>query len=161
MDSSSKPPVKFWKGNNLLIEKHPKLEECKLIYFPKINDVRGNLSVMEGNRQVPFEIKRVFFLYDVPSGATRGGHAHKALQQVVIALSGSFDVILDDGYDRRTFFLNRPHYGLYIPPGVWGELGNFSSNSVALSLVSELYDENDYIRDYELFKRMVLEGGWK
>jgi uncharacterized RmlC-like cupin family protein len=91
----------------------------------------------------------------VPSGASRGGHAHKALHQVVIALSGSFDVILDDGYHRRSFFLNRPHYGLYIPPRVWRELENFSSNSVALSLVSQVYDESDYVRDYDDFKRQV------
>jgi len=136
------------------------LGKCKIVNFPKITDFRGNLSFIEEKHQIPFEIKRVYYLYDVPSGATRGGHAHKELQQLVIALSGSFDVVLDDGYDRRKFFLNRPHYGLYIPPRVWRELENFSSNSVALSLVSQVYDEADYVRDYDEFKRMI-ENGWK
>ncbi len=135
------------------------MDKCRLIYFPKITDARGNLSFIEENSQIPFQIKRVYYLYDVPSGATRGGHAHKALQQIIIALSGSFDVVLDDGKNKQSFFLNRPHYGLYIPPGVWRELENFSSNSVALSLVSELYDESDYIRDYDVFKRKVNNGG--
>jgi glyoxylate utilization-related uncharacterized protein len=140
----------------LLTEKYSVLNECTIIEFPKVTDFRGNLSFIEGNRQVPFQIKRVYYLYDVPSGASRGGHAHKALHQVVIALSGSFDVILDDGYHRRSFFLNRPHYGLYIPPRVWRELENFSSNSVALSLVSAVYDESDYIRDYDTFKEYAI-----
>jgi dTDP-4-dehydrorhamnose 3,5-epimerase-like enzyme len=145
----------------LLQEKFSILDKCKIVNFPKITDLRGNLSFIEENRQIPFEIKRVYYLYDVPSGATRGGHAHKSLEQIVIALSGSFDVVLDDGYERRKVFLNRPHYGLYIPPGVWRELENFSSNSVALSLVSQLYDETDYIRDYETFKRLIKNGAWK
>ena len=145
----------------MLQEKFSILDKCKIVNFPKITDLRGNLSFIEENRQIPFEIKRVYYLYDVPSGATRGGHAHKSLEQIVIALSGSFDVVLDDGYERRKVFLNRPHYGLYIPPGVWRELENFSSNSVALSLVSQLYDETDYIRDYETFKRLIKNGAWK
>ena len=145
----------------MLQEKCSILDKCKIVNFPKITDLRGNLSFIEENRQIPFEIKRVYYLYDVPSGATRGGHAHKSLEQIVIALSGSFDVVLDDGYERRKVFLNRPHYGLYIPPGVWRELENFSSNSVALSLVSQLYDETDYIRDYETFKRLIKNGAWK
>lgn len=127
-----------------------------MIYFPKITDFRGNLSFVEENSQIPFHIKRVYYLYDVPSGATRGGHAHKELQQIIIALSGSFDVLIDDGSKKRAVFLNRPHYGLYIPPGIWRELENFSSNSVALSLVSAIYDESDYIRDYEVFKKEVI-----
>ncbi len=137
------------------------LDDCKLIYFPKITDLRGNLSFIEENNQIPFQIKRVYYLYDVPSGATRGGHAHKALQQIIIALSGSFDVLLDDGVTKQNFFLNRPHYGLYIPPGVWRELENFSSNSVALSLVSAVYDESDYIRDYAVFKKGLVNNGSK
>jgi len=134
------------------------MSKCRIIDFPKIAEARGNLSVIEENRQIPFEIKRVYYLYDVPSGATRGGHCHKIMEQVLIALSGSFDVVLDDGFTRKSFFLNRPHYGLYIPPGIWRELENFSSNSIALSLVSTLFDEGDYIRDYETFKKMVKNG---
>jgi dTDP-4-dehydrorhamnose 3,5-epimerase-like enzyme len=144
-----------------LLQKCTILDRCKILNFPKITDLRGNLSFIEENRHIPFEIKRVYYLYDVPCGASRGGHAHKTLEQMVIALSGSFDVILDDGDERRKFFLNRPHYGLYIPPGVWRELENFSSNSVALSIVSEVYDESDYIRNYETFKRMINDGVWK
>ncbi|MDR0372314.1 MAG: FdtA/QdtA family cupin domain-containing protein [Nitrososphaerota archaeon] len=143
----------------MLVEPSSILDKCRIVNFPKVTDYRGNLSFIEENLQIPFQIKRVYYLYDVPSGASRGGHAHKELHQVVIALSGSFDVILDDGTSsRRTFFLNRPHYGLYIPPGIWRELENFSSNSVALSLVSLVYDEADYLRDYDAFKRWVANG---
>jgi dTDP-4-dehydrorhamnose 3,5-epimerase-like enzyme len=142
------------------LEKCGNLEQCKIINFPKVTDYRGNLSFIEENKHVPFDIKRVYYLYDVPSGATRGGHAHRKLQQLVIALSGSFDVVLDDGYKKQKFFLNRPHYGLYISSKVWRELENFSSNSVALVLVSEVYDEADYVREYDDFKRIV-EDGWR
>jgi dTDP-4-dehydrorhamnose 3,5-epimerase-like enzyme len=131
------------------------IDSCRIIQLPKITDVRGNLSVIEGNRSVPFEIKRVYYLYDVPSGATRGGHAHKKLKQMIIAISGSFDIIVDDGHKKKKFFLNRPHYGLFIPEGIWREINNFSSNSVALALVSEWYDENDYIRVYSAYQKMV------
>ena len=134
------------------------IRECLLINFPKIADPRGNLSVIEENNQVPFLIKRVFYLYDVPSGETRGGHALKLTKQVIIALSGSFDVVLDDGNIRKSFFLNRPHYGLYVPPGIWRELENFSSNSIALTLASTIFSEEDYIRNYKLFKKMVKKG---
>jgi dTDP-4-dehydrorhamnose 3,5-epimerase-like enzyme len=134
------------------------IEKYKIIDFPKVSDVRGNLSFIEENKHVPFPIKRVYFLYDVPSGAKRGGHAHKALETVVIALSGSFDVKLDDGFKKKTFFLNRPHYGLYIPAGIWRSIENFSSNSIALVLASSLYEENDYIRNYKAFKMMVKNG---
>jgi hypothetical protein len=137
------------------------LEKCKIVSFPKITDSRGNLSFIEENKHIPFEIKRVYFLYDVPSGAIRGGHAHRVSEQVIIALSGSFDVILDDGYCKKSFFLNRPHYGLYLSTGVWRELENFSSNSVALSIISTLFDEADYVRDYQVFKKMVTNGEFK
>jgi hypothetical protein len=137
------------------------LEKCKIVSFPKITDSRGNLSFIEENKHIPFEIKRVYFLYDVPSGAIRGGHAHRVSEQVIIALSGSFDVILDDGYCKKSFFLNRPHYGLYLSTGVWRELENFSSNSVALSIISTLFDEADYVRDYDIFKKMVTNGEFK
>jgi dTDP-4-dehydrorhamnose 3,5-epimerase-like enzyme len=136
-------------------------EKYLKIVFPKIVESRGNLTFIEGIKHIPFEIKRVYFLYDVPSGATRGGHAHKNLFELMIALSGSFDVILDDGKEKKKFFLNRPHYGLLLPPGVWRELENFSSNSVALALASEIYIEEEYIRDYNVFKKMVDSGEFK
>lgn len=138
----------------------PRITLCKIINFPVVTDYRGNLTFIEENRHVPFEIKRVYYLYDVPTGAVRGGHAHIKLEQVIIAISGSFEIIIDDGYTRKSVFLNRPHYGLYIPPGIWRELVNFSSNSVALVLASLPYDEKDYIRDYEKFKKMIREGFW-
>ncbi len=130
-----------------------KLDSISLTDIPKISDPdgRGNLSVVEKDI-IPFEIKRVYYLYDVPSDSSRGGHAHKELQQFLIALSGSFDVVLDDGTRRRTITLNRPNKGLLIPNGIWRELENFSAGSVCLSLVSEVYEESDYIRDYETFK---------
>jgi len=126
--------------------------EPKVIELSKIIDTRGNLTFIEGSKHVPFEIRRVFYLYDVPGGAARGGHAHIRLQQLIVALSGSFDAILDDGAGGRTFHLNRPYYGLYVPPMIWRELNNFSSDAVCLVLASEYYDENDYIRDYGIFK---------
>jgi dTDP-4-dehydrorhamnose 3,5-epimerase-like enzyme len=135
-----------------------KIDKCRIINFPKIAEARGNLSFIEGNNHIPFPIKRVYYLYDVPSGATRGGHAHKTLSQIIIALSGSFDVVLDDGIEKKLFFLNRPHYGLYVPPGIWREIENFSSNSVALALASDFFDEKDYVRDYKVFKKMVANG---
>lgn len=124
---------------------------CRLIELPKISDPRGNLTFIEGDRHLPFEIKRVYYLYDVPGGASRAGHAHKALEQFIVAASGSFDVVVDDGERRAHFFLNRSYYGLYIPPGVWREIDSFSSGSVCLSLVSAWYDESDYIRHYDDF----------
>jgi hypothetical protein len=129
------------------------LAQCRLLELPQIRDARGNLTVVEGTRHVPFELKRVYYLYDVPSGSVRAGHAHKALQQVLIAVSGSFDVLLDDGFNRATYHLNRPFHGLYIPSLVWREIGNFSSGSVCVVLASELFDESDYYRDYEDFLR--------
>ncbi|MFT5229954.1 MAG: dTDP-4-dehydrorhamnose 3,5-epimerase-like enzyme [Planctomycetota bacterium] len=128
------------------------INDIQLTDIKKISDPdgRGNLSVIE-NDVLPFEIKRVYYLYDVPSDGTRGGHAHKELQQFLIALSGSFDVVLDDGKTRRSITLNRPNKGLLIPSGVWRELENFSAGAVCLSLVSAEYDENDYIREYSKF----------
>ena len=128
------------------------INDIKLIEIPKISDPdgRGNLSVIEKDI-LPFEVKRVYYLYDIPGGETRGAHAHKELRQCLIALSGSFDVILDNGKERRTITLNRPDRGLLIPNGIWRELVNFSSGSVCLSLVSDVYNENDYIREYENF----------
>jgi|SRR5690625_2325244 len=132
------------------------LFSIELLEIPKISDPdgRGNLSVIEKDI-LPYEIKRVYYLYDVPSTSSRGGHAHKKLQQFLIALSGSFDVVLDNGKQRRVITLNRPDRGLLIPNGIWRELENFSSGAVCLSLVSEVYDELDYIRDYEKYLRFV------
>jgi hypothetical protein len=129
------------------------LEKCHLIDLPKISDPRGNLTFIEGSRHVPFDIRRVYYLYDVPGGSERGGHAHKALHQLIVAMSGSFDVVLDDGKAKRRFHLNRSYYGLYVCPMVWRELDNFSSGSVCMVLASNLYDEDDYYRDYGEFVR--------
>ena len=129
------------------------LEKCKIIELPRITDVRGNLTFIEGNNHVPFDIKRVYYLYDVPGGEKRGGHAHKFLQQFIIAASGSFDVILDDGINRERYHLNRSYYGLYVPKMIWRELDNFSSGSVCVVLASEHFEEDDYIRDYREFKK--------
>ena len=133
------------------------LEECRLIDLPVIHDKRGNLTFVEGGRHVPFEIKRVYYLYDVPGGATRAAHAHKELQQLVIAMSGSFDITLDDGYAKKKVHLNRSYFGLYISPMIWRDIDNFSSGSVCLVLTSEFYDETDYIRDYGGFVNAVRE----
>lgn len=131
------------------------IEKCKMIELPKIVDKRGNLTFVEENKHIPFKIKRVYYLYDVPGGESRGGHAHKKLQQFIIALSGSFDVILDDGFERKVFHLNRAYYGLYVPIMIWSELNNFSSGSVCLVLASEFYDEEDYIRDYKEYLKTI------
>ncbi len=135
-----------------------RLSECKIIDLPKVADRRGNLTFIEEYRHIPFEIKRVYYLYDVPGGEERGGHAHKHLQQFIIAASGSFDVILDDGFENSRFHLNRSYYGLYVSSMIWRELDNFSSGSVCLVLASALYDEDDYIRDYETFAGLVRKG---
>ena len=125
--------------------------EPKLMELPKISDPRGNLSVIEELKQIPFKIERTYWIYDVPGGEHRGGHAYKENQEFVVALSGSFDVILDDGQEKKTFHLNRSYYGLYIPKGLWREMDNFSTNSLAMVLSSTKYDANDYIRDYDDF----------
>jgi len=131
------------------------LEKCKLIDLPKINDPRGNLTFIEGGRHVPFDFKRVYYLYDVPGGAERGGHAHKDLHQLIIAMSGSFDIVLDDGRQKKRFHLNRSYYGLYVCPMIWREMDNFSSGAVSLVLASNLYDESDYYRDYGDFLKAL------
>lgn len=127
----------------------------RIIQLPKIEDARGNLTFIEENRHVPFEIKRVYYLYDVPGGESRGGHAHKQLHQFIIAATGSFDVILDGGSSQERYNLNRSYYGLYIPPMVWREIDNFSSGSVCLVLVSDYFDEEDYIREHEVFRKQL------
>lgn len=133
------------------------IKKCKLIDLPKIEDNRGNLTFIETDRHIPFEIKRVYYLYDVPGGALRAGHAHKTLHQFLIAMSGSFDVTLDDGRHKINFHLNRSYYGLYIPPMVWREIDNFSSGSVCLALASDFFDESDYYRDYLDFKKAIRD----
>src|SRR5664279_5343936 len=125
--------------------------DCRIIDLPKIADPRGNLTFVEACVHVPFAIERVYYLYDVPGGAERGGHAHKELHQLIIAMSGSFDVVLDDGAGKHRFHLNRSHYGLYVCPMMWRELDNFSSGSVCMVLASNFYDEADYYRDYAQF----------
>jgi len=131
------------------------IEKCKIIELPKIIDKRGNLTFVEGIKHIPFEIKRVFYLYDVPGGESRGGHAHKNLEQIMIALSGSFDLILDDGINKEKYHLNRAYLGIYICPMIWSELTNFSSGSVCLVLASKYYNEGDYIRNYDEFIKIA------
>lgn len=131
------------------------IEQCRMIELPKVSDPRGNLSFIEGGKHIPFEIKRVYYLYDVPGGETRAGHALKTTEQFIIAASGSFDLILDDGNERKTIGLNRSWKGVYIPTMIWRELVNFSSAGVCLSLVSTYYDPHEYIRDYREFLNAV------
>lgn len=129
------------------------IELCRMIDLPKIEDRRGNLTFIEGLTHVPFAIARVYYVYDVPGGSERGGHAHKELQQFIIAMSGSFDVLLDDGKDRKRVHLNRSYNGLYVCPMIWRQLDNFSSGSVCMVLASTPYDEADYYREYADFMR--------
>ncbi len=134
------------------------LNQCRLIELPKIHAPEGNLTFVEESNHVPFPVRRVYYLYDVPGGATRGAHAHKALWQLMVSMSGSFDVELDDGTDSRTVHLNRPSQGLIICPMIWRQLSNFSSGSVCMVLASELYSAEDYIRDYAEFRQAAATG---
>ncbi|MEA4852208.1 MAG: FdtA/QdtA family cupin domain-containing protein [Paludibacter sp.] len=127
------------------------IDDCKIIELDKHHKIKGNITVIENNKTVPFDVKRIYYLYDVPGGEARGGHAHRNLYQLIVAASGSFNVVLNDGKNTKTITLNRPYQGLFIVPGIWRELDNFSSGSVCLVLASEKYDENDYIRDYNEF----------
>ena len=127
----------------------------QIINLPKIADPRGNLSIIEQFKQIPFEIKRVHWIYDVPGGMDRGGHAYKETEEFIVALSGSFDVELDDGVEKKTYPLNRSYYGLFVPKGIWRTMTNFSTNSLALVLSSTDFSEDDYIMDYEEFKSYV------
>lgn len=129
------------------------IDACRMVPLPKISDPRGNLTFIEGGTHIPFDIQRVYYLYDVPGGAERGGHAHKGLQQLIIAMSGSFDVVLDDGQGKKRVHLNRSYSGLYVCPMIWRELDNFSSGSVCMVLASNKYDEDDYFRNYDEFMK--------
>jgi len=127
------------------------IDRCRIIDLPKIQDPRGNLTFIEGGNHIPFDIKRVYYLYDVPRGSERGGHAHKGLHQLIVAMSGSFDVVLNDGSNTKRIHLCRSYYGLYVCPMIWRELDNFSSGSVCMVLASNQYDEGDYYRDFSEF----------
>lgn len=131
---------------------------CSVIELDKHHHEKGNITVVENNKEVPFDVKRVYYLYDVPGGETRGGHAHKDLRQLIIAASGSFTVTLNDGKVKRSFLLNRPYQGLLIVPGIWRELDDFSSGSVCLVLASHTYSELDYIRDYDDYKEFKISA---
>lgn len=128
--------------------------DCSVLQLSKIPNRSGNITVVENNISIPFEVKRVYYLYDVPGGETRGGHAHYDLQQLIIAASGSFDVTLDDGKNKRTVSLNRPYFGLHVVPGLWRDLSNFSSGAICLVLASHKYDTADYIRDYDQYLKI-------
>lgn len=131
------------------------LRDCKILEMPKVSDARGNLTFIESGRQIPFEFKRVYYLYDVPGGSDRGAHAHRSLHQFFVAMSGSFDVVLHDGREEKRFHLNRSYFGLYVCPMMWRYLDNFSSGSVCMVLASEFYDEGDYIHDWATFERLA------
>jgi hypothetical protein len=126
--------------------------DCHLIHFPKIHNRAGNITPLQNNIEIPFAIQRVYYLYDVPGGESRGAHAHRTLEQIIIAGSGSFDVTLDDGKNKKTVQLNRPYFGLHVLPGMWRDISNFSSGAICLVLASGKYNAADYIREYEEFK---------
>lgn len=134
------------------------IDDVKIIELPRFNDPRGNLSFVEQSKHIPFDIKRTYWIYDVPGGECRGGHAYINTQEFIVALSGSFDVIVDDGKNKKKFSLNRSYYGLYIPKGLWREMVDFSTNSFALEFASTEYSKNDYIRDYNEFLKLKLNG---
>jgi dTDP-4-dehydrorhamnose 3,5-epimerase-like enzyme len=142
----------------VLIENDEIIMDARIIELPRILDNRGNLSFAENFKQIPFEIKRTYWLYDVPGGESRGGHAYKENAEFIIALSGSFDVVLDDGKERKKYSLNRSYYGLYVPKGLWREMENFSTNALALEFGSTLYDKEDYVYDYDQFLKMKSHG---
>jgi dTDP-4-dehydrorhamnose 3,5-epimerase-like enzyme len=131
---------------------------CTILELPRIGDPRGNLTFVEGGKHIPFDIRRVYYLYDVPGGAERGGHAHKALHQLIIAMSGSFDIHLDDGFGKKTIHMNRSYNGLYVCPMIWREIDNFSSGAVCMVLASDYYDEQDYYRDYDTFVKNAMKA---
>ena len=125
--------------------------DCTIMHLPVVHNDAGNITAINNSNEIPFDIKRVYYLYDVPGGESRGGHGHKSLHQLIVAGSGSFDITVDDGRIRRTFQLNRPNYGLYLPPGLWRELDNFSSGAICLVMASDVFNESDYVRGYRAF----------
>ncbi|NVO11253.1 MAG: WxcM-like domain-containing protein [Bacteroidales bacterium] len=135
-----------------------KVYDCSIIELDKHHSSQGNISIVENCKDVPFDINRIYYLYDIPGGESRGGHAHKELKQLIVAVSGSFDVIIDDGRVKKTITLNRPYLGLLVIPGIWRELVNFSSGAICMVLASEKYDENDYIREYDHFLKYKNHG---
>jgi hypothetical protein len=132
--------------------------DCSLLYLPRIDAEIGNITVVENSSNFPFDVKRIFYLYDIPVGESRGAHAHKNCHQLLVAATGAYEVLLDDGHTKRLVQLNRPYLGLHIPPGIWASEINFSSGSICLVLASELYDEQDYIRSYDDYLTFVNEG---
>ena len=135
------------------------LNDVRIIQLPKILDRRGNLTFIEGDNHIPFEIKRTYWIYDVPGGEIRGGHAFKEQDELIVALSGSFDIVLDDGFEKKTYQLNRSYYGLYVPKGIWRQMENFSTNSLSMILASTAFNKEDYIFDYELFCKNKDQNG--
>lgn len=134
------------------------IDDCKIIELPRFLDARGNLSFAEQNKQIPFKIQRTYWIYDVPGGEARGGHAFRQNQEFIVALSGAFEVVVDDGNKKQVFTLNRSYYGLYVPAGLWRSMENFSTNSFALEFGSMHYDANDYVRDYDDFLKLKKDG---
>lgn len=141
-----------------MIKFHPTVNHCQLIDLPKIHNRAGNITPVQANEDIPFDIKRIYYLYDMPGGESRGGHAHKNLKQLIVAASGSFDVVLNDGKETKKFTLNHPYFGLLIVPGIWRELVNFSSGSICLVLASEKYSEEDYLRHYKDYLNYIRTG---
>jgi oxalate decarboxylase/phosphoglucose isomerase-like protein (cupin superfamily) len=135
------------------------LSDCTIIELPKVHFKAGNMSVADGIKELPFKVSRAFWIYDIPAGESRGAHAHRECHQFIIAGSGSFEVEADDGREKRTFYLNRPFYGLHIPPGIWAHELNFSAGAICIVLTSHPYDDGDYIKDYDEFRRAVLRDG--
>jgi len=145
--------MSFW---NLGGSMKSSVYDCVILPLNKIHNRAGNITIVEGKKNIPFDVRRIYYLYDIPGGEARGGHAHKELQQLIVAASGSFNVLLDDGQNKKIVTLNRPNYGLVVVPGIWRELMEFSSGAICLVLASHKYDENDYVREFDMFKKLKL-----